>query len=408
MGGEENLRDDGFATTLTREVAEVLEAPEVRVDAALKTTGRARYTGDFHLPGTLWAKFLMSPHPHARIVSIDTTAAKAVPGVQAVLSAEDIGRKRWGRAVSDWPVLAYDRVRYVGERVAAVAAETLDAAEEAARRIEVVYEELPAVFDAEEALRADAAILHPDADSYFPPGKRPAVPHPNAVSYATSHKGEEDLDRVFAQAHLVVEDVYVGPRQHQGYIEPHGCNVWIDEHGIVQVVSTNKSPFSLRDNIAALAGLTSDQVVVDSRFIGGDFGGKAVSIEEFTCYFLARETGRPIRAIMSYADELTSANPQHAAKYYMRTALNREGKIIAHDVRAYQNAGAYCAGRPNPVTSAGGGIACLSVYNVPNVRFEGYNVYTNLVRQAACGRRASFTARRRARSTSIISLARPA
>jgi CO/xanthine dehydrogenase Mo-binding subunit len=366
-------------TTLSRDIADILETPEVRVDAALKTTGRARYTGDFQLSGTLWARFLLSPHPHARIVSIDTAAARAAPGVHAVLTADDTGRRRWGRIVSDWPVLAYDRVRYVGERVAAVAAETPEAAEEAARRIEVVYEELPAVFDAEEALRPDAPILHPDADPYFPPGKRPSFPHPNAVSYATSKKGEDDIERLFAQAHVVVEDVYVGPRQHQGYIEPHGCIVWIDENGIVQVVSTNKSPFSLRDNIAALAELSSDQVVVDSRFIGGDFGGKAVSVEEFTCYFLARATGRPIRAIMSYADELTSANPQHAAKYYLRTALNREGKIIAHEVRAFQNAGAYCAGRPNPVASAGGGINCLSVYNVPNVRFEGWNVYTNLV-----------------------------
>src|SRR5581483_4257614 len=260
-----------------------------------------------------------------------------------------------------------------------VAAETPDAADEAIRRIVVDFEELPAVFDAEAALRDDAPILHPNAESYYPAGKFPALRHPNAPSYATARKGEEEIERVFANAHVVVEDAYYGPRQHQGYIEPHGCIVWYDEDGRLQVVSTNKSPFSLRDNLASVLEMPSDRVVVDSRFIGGDFGGKAVSIEEFPCAYLARATGRPIRAIMSYADELTSANPQHEARYYLRTALNRDGRIIAHECRAIQNAGAYVAGRPNPTASARSGIGCMAPYSIPNVRYEGYNVYTNLV-----------------------------
>ncbi|MPZ13608.1 MAG: molybdopterin-dependent oxidoreductase [Chloroflexi bacterium] len=381
MGGY--MRDHFSATTLTPEQAEILEIPEVRVDGVLKSTGRARYTRDFRLPGMLWAKFLMSPYPHARIVSIDASAAKAVPGVHVVLTTDDIGRRRLGRQVADWPVLASERVRYVGERVAAVAAVTLEAAEEAVKQLEVVYEELPAVFDAEDALRPDSPILHLDWEEYYPQGRAPSLRHPNAPSYAFSQKGEEEIERVFANAHIVVEDAYYGPRQHQGYIEPRGCIVWIDEQGTVQVVSTNKTPFSLRDALATIAELPSDRVVVDCRFIGGDFGGKGGSVEEFPCYFLARATGRPIRAIMTYTDELTSANPQHEAKYYLRTAVNREGAIIAHDVRAYQNAGAYVAMRPNPPTSARSGLGCLSPYSIPNVRFEGYNVYTNLVPSGA-------------------------
>src|SRR5207244_11305555 len=140
----------------------------------------ARYTRDLRLDNALWAKFLMSPFAHARIVSIDTTAATAVPGVRAVLTADDVGRRRWGRAMNDWPVLAYDRVRYVGERGAAVAAETPDAAEEAVRLIAVEYEELPAVFDAEEALRPDAPILHPEPEQYYPAGQVPELPRRNA------------------------------------------------------------------------------------------------------------------------------------------------------------------------------------------------------------------------------------
>ena len=373
------MREGFSATTLTPDQAAVLAVPEVRVEGALKATGRARYTRDFSLPGMLWARFLMSPHPHARIISIDTSAAKAVPGVHAVIAADDVERRHMGRQVSDWPVFAYDRVRFVGDRIAAVAAETPEAADEAIRRIEVVYEELPAVFDAEDAMRADAPILHPDWQSYYPQGRVPGLAHPNAPSYATSQKGEEDIERIFANAHLVVEDVYHGPRQHQGYIEPRGCVVWIDEQGNVEVVTTNKTPYSLRDHLASISGLPSERVVVDSRFIGGDFGGKGSSIEEFACYFLARATGRPVRSILSYNEDLCATNPQPAAKYYLRTAVNREGKMIAHEVRSYQNAGAYVAMRPNPPTQARQGLTCLGVYNIPNVRFEGYAVYTNLV-----------------------------
>ena len=373
------MREPFSATTLTPDQAAVLAVPEIRVDGMLKTTGRARYTRDFSMPGMLWARFLMSPHAHARIVSIDTSAAKAVPGVHAVVTGDDVGRKHLGRQVTDWPVLAYDRVRFVGDRIAAVAAETEEAADEALKRIEVVYEELPAVFDSEVALRPDAPVLHSDWQSYYPQGRVPELRHPNAPSYATSQKGDEDIERIFANAHRVVEDVYYGPRQHQGYIEPRGCVVWIDEQDTLQVVTTNKTPFSLRDHLASISGLPSERVVVDSRFIGGDFGGKGSSTEEFPCYFLARATGRPIRAIMSYTDELCSTNPQHEAKYYLRTAVNREGKMIAHEVRAYLNGGAYVAMRPNPPNQARAGLTCLGVYSIPNVRYEGYSVYTNLV-----------------------------
>ncbi len=360
--------------------AAALEIPEQRLDGTLKVSGRARYVNDVQLPGMLWADFLMSPLPHARIVSIDTVAAKAVPGIHAVLTGRDIGPKMFGRSLYDWPVLAYDRVRFAGERVAAVAGETREAVEEAINRIQVEYDELPAVFDAEEALLPTAPILHPDGASYyFSQGRRRPTPHPNAFSYALRQKGVEDIERIFANAHLVVTDSYVGPRQHQGFIEPHGCVVWLDEEGRLQVVSTNKTPFSLRDQLARVLDMPSDRVVVDSQFIGGDFGGKGHSIEEFPCAFLARATGRPIKAIMTYTDELSGGNPQHEAKYYLRTAVDGEGKIIAHESRAYLNGGAAGAGRPNAQDAARGGGESLGVYNIPNARLESYMVYTNLV-----------------------------
>src|ERR671933_1301365 len=133
-------------------MATVFDSPEFRLDGPLKVTGRARYTADLHLPGLLRARFLLSPYPHARIVSIDTTAARRVPGVHAVLTGADIGERGFGRNVFDWPVLAYERVLFVGERVAAVAAETREAAEEAVSLIQVEYAELPAVVDVNAAL----------------------------------------------------------------------------------------------------------------------------------------------------------------------------------------------------------------------------------------------------------------
>src|SRR5439155_24590090 len=159
---------------MTQAIPTAFGKPESRVDGALKVTGAARYAGDYHPPGTLWAKFLTSPVPHALIRSIDTTKARALPGVRAVLTGSDMGPRRFGKVLYDQPVLAYERVRFVGERVAAVAAETVEAAEEAVSLISVDYEDLPVVFDGEDALRADAPLLHPHASQYhYTLGERP-------------------------------------------------------------------------------------------------------------------------------------------------------------------------------------------------------------------------------------------
>jgi CO/xanthine dehydrogenase Mo-binding subunit len=357
----------------------VFDDPEYRVEGALKVTGGARYVADVRLPGMLHAKFAKSPHPHARIVSIDASAARKMSGVHAVLTGQDIGPRRFGKVLYDWPVLAYERVRFVGEHVAAVAAETPEIAEEAAARIVVEYDELPAVFDSEEALGPDAPILHPDpSDYYYSAGKRPAIPHPNVQGYKLMEHGDGDIQRVFAEADHVFEDVYWGARQHQGYIEPHGCAVWIDEAGLVHVYSTNKAPYSLHQAMARVTGVPAERIVVDCMFIGGDFGGKGLSIDDFACYYLAQAAGRPVKSIMTYAEELGAANPRHGAKIYMRTAVANDGRMLAHECRTYYHDGAYAAGRPlvGPILDGWSG---LEPYKVPNVRLETYVVYTNTV-----------------------------
>ncbi len=364
----------------SEEVTKWFATPEYRVEGRLKVTGQARYAADMHLPGMLWAKFLISPRPHARIVSINTAAARAIPGVHAVITGADVAPARFGRQLLDWPVLAWDRVRFIGERVAAAAAETREIAEEAVRAIEVEYEDLPAVFEPEEALREGTPILHEEASRYtILSGSRGPVPHPNMQGYHLVQKGESDIERAFARAERVFEHTFTTPRQHHGYIEPHAAVVWIDEHQVVHVVSTNKAPFSLRTQMAAATGLPAEQIVVDSGFIGGDFGGKGLSIDEFACYFLARATRRPIKAVMTYVEELLATNPRHAGVLRLRTGVDREGRFVAHEARIVFNGGAYAAGKPAPSLVMEAGNETLSAYQVPNTRLEVMTIYTNTV-----------------------------
>lgn len=211
---------------------QVIGQPTRRVDGEEKATGHARYAADVSLPGTLSGKSLHSPYAHARIVRIDTTEAQKVPGVHAVITGADVRGGLWGRAVKDVPVLAYDRVRFCGERVAAVAADDEDIAQRALDLIEVEYEELPAVFEPRAALQDNAPILHPDFNFYFGFPQKMAEP---SNTYHTTSFEKGDLERGFAEADLIIENTYVTQRVHQGYIEPQAVLVSIDDSGRVHV-----------------------------------------------------------------------------------------------------------------------------------------------------------------------------
>ncbi|HET6318751.1 MAG TPA: xanthine dehydrogenase family protein molybdopterin-binding subunit [Chloroflexota bacterium] len=359
----------------------VLTEPEYRVEGPLKVTGAARYTADVTMPGMLWLAYTRSPHPHARIVSVDTSAAQAVPGVHAVLTGKDTASARIGRRLQDWPVLATDRVRMVGDRVAAVAAESREAAEAAAQLVEVEYQELPGVFDVQAALADDAPILHPDIDTYtFLGPKRPATPHPNVHGYSLIEKSEsgERIEDVFLKADHVFEHTFTTAREFQGFIEPRACVVWIDEHERLRIICTNKSPAALRQQLSAALGLPEERIVLDVTFIGGDFGGKGLSIDEYVCYFLARATGRPIKSVMSYVDELQASNSRHATIMRLKTAVDRDGKFLAHQSDVLIDGGAYAAGKVGP-TLVVPAHNTLSGYHVPVTRLEARAVYTNSI-----------------------------
>jgi CO/xanthine dehydrogenase Mo-binding subunit len=359
----------------------LLREPEYRIEGPLKVTGTARYTADVTLPGMLWCAYTRSDRPHARILSVDVSAARALPGVHAVLTGADTGDVCLGRRLLDWPALARDRVRIIGDRIAAVAAESRDIAEEAASLVRVEYEDLPLV-TLDNALDADAPILHPDIDSYrvLSNGKRPKTPHPNIHGYSLVEKSEtgERLESAFDRADHIFEHTFSTAREFQGFLEPRACVVWIDDEDRVRIINTNKSPAAVRQQLATALELPEDQIVIDTTFIGGDFGGKGLSIDEFTCYFLARATRRPVKAVMAYVDELQASNSRHSAIIRLRTAVSEDGKFLAHQSEAIIDGGAYAAGKVSPALVVPAHNT-LSAYHVPVTRLEAKAVYTNSI-----------------------------
>jgi CO/xanthine dehydrogenase Mo-binding subunit len=358
---------------------EIFKTDDIRVEGRDKVSGQAKYTADVRQPNCLWAAFATSPFAHAKIVRIDTTAAREVPGVRAVLTAADIGDVRHGRMICDWSVLANEKVVYIGDRVAAVAAETREAAQEAARLVDVEYEELPVLLDPLRAMDPDAPILHPNVESYaFGSKKRPVRRHPNQQGGNVVRKGTDaELDAIFARAYRVFEHTYSTPRQHCGYIEPKSTLVWIDDDGTIHVVSPNKSPFKMREFMAAISGTPSNKIVVESTFIGGDFGGKGLTMDEFPCYFLARATGRPVRSVATYVDELQCGTVRHPAHLTLRTAVDRDGTFLAHHSHVVFNGGAYGGGKPGNLLTPGQIGYSTVGYRISNVRLDIDVVYTN-------------------------------
>jgi len=324
----------------------------------------------------VWGKVLRSPLPHARILHIDTSRARALPGVLAIITAEDIPDVLIGRSIYDMPVLAKDRVRFVGEKVAAVAAEDRDVAEEAAGLIEVDYEELPAVFHPLEAMQAGAPILHENFRSYqhLPPD---APDIPNVVSHLGYNLGNTEAG--FRQADRIFEHTFSTQWTHQGYLEPHASAVFLDDSGRINVGSSNKMPFRLKELLSDCLLTPQEQIVIHPLPIGGDFGGKGATMDTPLCYHLSRLTGRPVKMVMTYTEELMAANPRHPAIITLKTGVSREGKLVARQASAIFNSGAYGGFKPIPNVSIVGAAKAQGCYHIPHLKIDSYCVYTNCV-----------------------------
>ena len=348
-----------------------------RLDGEAKITGRFEYGVDAARPGMLWARLARSTQPHARIVSIDTSAALAVPGVHAVLTGADTAGFVGSRYVRDEPILATGTIRYAGEPIAAVAADTEEAAEEACRVIVVEYESLPVVGSVDEALAEDAPIIHPEWESYW---VSPIINRPggNVVSHATLRRG--DVDAVFATADRVFEDTYEVPLVHQASLEGRVAIAEVDDDGKVHVWSSHQYPWGLRQDISDILHIPLDDVRVTVTGVGGGFGGKLYAGVEPYCIVLALATGRPVKLRLTREEELTATSPRMGATVHLRTAVASDGTFLAREGRLDYDSGAYAESSPGVVSV--GLMTLPGPYRWQALAVDARAIYTN---KAGCG-----------------------
>jgi CO/xanthine dehydrogenase Mo-binding subunit len=345
-----------------------------RVEVVGKLTGDALYTGDLILPGMLHAKVKTSPHARARIVRIDTSKAKALLGVHAVLTGHDLDY-RVGLYVVDKDVLARDVVRHFGEAVAAVAAETVEIASKAVGLIDVEYEVLPPVLDPMEAIKPDAPLVHPDLGSYsYVEAAFSPQPGTNIANITRMRKG--DVEQGFAEAEWVVEREYTNPSVQHVPLETHVAIVEWKVGDEVTIWTSAQSPFTVRNLFCAAMRLPLNQVRVIVPHVGGGFGGKAGIHLEPLLACLSREAGgRPVKLQATREEEFSLLPCRSALTYRIKTGVRSDGKITAQQMSMYWDAGAYADYAVN-VTRASS-YSAAGPYEIPNAWVDAYTVYTN-------------------------------
>ncbi|MGW4854963.1 molybdopterin-dependent oxidoreductase [Streptomyces sp. NPDC004288] len=346
-------------------------------------TGRARYTFDVTVPGLLHMKLLRSPHPHARIVAIDTSAALRVPGVHAVLTHEDAPKTLYSSARHEHPTedpddtrVLDDVVRYVGQRVAAVVADSEQAAEEGCRRIEVTYRELPHVTDPEAAMRPGAPVLHA--------GKGPEVRIARVENNVAGEVHGEigDVARGFAEAAVVYEETFRTQRVQHASLETHGCVAYFEpkEDGTgerLTVRSSTQTPFLTRRALCALYGLPEDEVRVVAGRVGGGFGGKQEMLTEDVVTLAALKLRRPVKLEYTRAEQFYGATTRHPFTIRIKVGARSDGVLTAVQMRVVSNTGAY--GNHGPAVMFHSVGESFAVYRAPNKKVDAFSVYTNVV-----------------------------
>jgi putative selenate reductase molybdopterin-binding subunit len=341
-------------------------------------TGRAEFTMDTAIEGMLHLKVLHSPHAHARVVSIDKAAALAVPGVHRVYTWEDVPRRRYSTAIHtdhlvdpDDTYILDNVVRFAGQRVVAVLADSVAAAEEGCRKVVVEYEVLPAVFDPEEAMAEGAPQLH-TYDDPFAHDK-----HRNILLELHGQIG--DVEAGFAEADVVHEGTYFSPRVQHAHLETHGSIAWTQD-GRLNVRTSSQSPSIAKVKLSHLFDLRPDQLRVFCKRVGGGFGGKQEVIAEDLVSLATLDTGRPVCLEYTREEEFTTASPRHPMKITVKLGAKTDGTLTALQFHNVSNTGAY--GNHGGETLFAGG-AALALYRCPNKKFDGWSVYTNTVPSGA-------------------------
>ncbi|MFI5861444.1 molybdopterin-dependent oxidoreductase [Streptomyces sp. NPDC051546] len=343
-------------------------------------TGTARYTFDVSVPGLLHMKLLRSPHPHARIVSIDTTDALQVPGVHAVLTHHDAPDHLYSSARHEHPTedpmdtrVLDDVVRFVGQRVAAVVADSEQAAEEGCRRVVVTYEELPYVIDPEQAMLPGAPVLHPK-------GPESGIFRAENNVCGEVHNTIGDMEKGYAEADLVYEETFQTQRVQHASLETHGSVAYFEpkEEGDgerITVRSSTQAPFLTRRALCALYGLGEDEVRVVAGRVGGGFGGKQEMLTEDIVVLAALKLRRPVKLEFTRAEQFYGATTRHPFKITVKIGAKKDGTLTALRIRVLSNTGAY--GNHGPAVMFHSVGESFAVYKAPNKEVEAYSVYTN-------------------------------
>ncbi len=346
-----------------------------KVDGFKLVTGRPAFTDDIHLPGMLYGKILPSPHAHARIKRIDTNKAKALPGVRAVLTYQDVPRVPHTTAGQSWPepspydtYLLDSKMRFVGDRVAAVAAETRAIAEEALRLIEVEYEVLPAILEIEQAMADGAPVIHDEPDS-----KGIHDAQHNLAGYILKEIG--NVEDGFRDSDLVIERDFRTQRQQHCPLEPHVTISWLDSDDRLVIRSSTQVPYHTRRQVAMILQLPVQRVHVIKPRIGGGFGGKQEMLLEDITGALALATRRPVKIEYTREEEFYMARTRHPQILNIKMGVKRDGTLMANKMTVLATTGAY--GSHANTVQGNTGSKVLPIYRTANMRFECHVVYTN-------------------------------
>jgi len=357
-----------------------LNQPVTRLDAVDKVTGRARYAADVQFPGMIFGGCLRSGIAYGKILKIDTEKAKAIPGVRAVLTASDVPKPQsW----ADYPYLAKDMIRYVGEVVAIVAADTKDLVQDALRAIEVEYEELEGVYTIEEALKPDAVQIREKGV-----GLKDGLPSRDvkgnifADSYYPIRKG--DVEKGFAEADYIIERTYRTNFVEHSYIEPEACVVLEDPvDGVMTAHASAQNPFFTRRYLADALQEPMNKCRVVQRMLGGSFGGKEelLGLTVGRAAMLARATGKPVKLVMTREESFLESSKRHPFNLTYKAGVKKDGRIVAWEGTQIDNAGAY--NNQTQFMNCRAAIHSAGVYNIPNVKTDTYGVFTNNIHGGA-------------------------
>jgi CO/xanthine dehydrogenase Mo-binding subunit len=332
---------------------------EIRVDAWEKVNGSAKYVADIQVPNLKHGVVLRSNHHHAHILSIETEKAMQIPGVVDIVTAKDIpGETIYGPIIADRPPLAGDRVRFMGEPVAIIIADSVDIARQACKAVQVNYEPLPAVFDPEQALQVESPAVHPDGNlcSHF-------------------HVEDGNIESGFSQADLILEDSFSVPRIYPGYLETENSLALWDEDGKLTVWFSSQKPFADRHTISQVLGMPEEDIRVKMAVIGGAFGGKEDSNLAVLTALAAWKSHCAVKIVNTREESMLAHPKRHPARLYYKVGVKNDGEIVALQAKVYMDTGAYASYGP-----AVGQLLTETIpgpYHIPNVSADTYVVYTN-------------------------------